>query len=105
MLVCAGGCALCAFGYSAFMQPLFAQPSVWNTSMYQSSMTGQTNSSPIDERQRGICPLYSQERKKKGVEGAGAKESCQRVYYTVSKQRACCTMALLMAQCQGAAGQ
>lgn len=40
---------------------------------HQSRMTGQTNSSPIDEQQRGICPLYSREREKEGVEGERAK--------------------------------
>lgn len=52
---------------------------------HQSRMTGQTNSSPIDERRRGICPLYSQEREKGRESKVNLSKS---LLYGVQTQRA-----------------
>lgn len=51
----------CVFRYSAFMKRLFAQPLVCNyVFTIKFRITGQTNSSSIDERRHGICPLHSE---------------------------------------------
>lgn len=69
-------------------------------------MTGQTNSPSVDEQQRGICPLYSRGREKgKGKRERAQSKSVKESIIRCPNRERPSTMALLMAQCQGAAGQ